>query len=133
VQHQGRCIIKNELLRITPLGKRLAPRLLILLAYHLQFRVPIHSPPTAPTALHLHNMSSQEDARALGHADFWDERYAKASEGEKPSHEWFRGFDALEPFFEKNLFSARGEEGKEERMLHLGSGDSVRFHIFLFA
>jgi hypothetical protein len=70
-------------------------------------------------------MSSLEEAQALGHSEFWDERYAKA-DGDKPTHEWFRGFDALEPFFEKYLFNARGTEGKEGRILHLGSGDSVR-------
>jgi hypothetical protein len=82
-------------------------------------------------------MSSEEEARALGHAYFWDERYAKINAtddaDEKPSHEWFRGFDALEPFFAKNLFTREEEhggkgkgEGKEGRILHLGSGDSVR-------
>lgn len=69
-------------------------------------------------------MSSLEEAQALGHSEFWDERYAKA-DGDKPTHEWFRAFDALEPFFEKYLFKARGTEGKEESILHLGSGDSV--------
>jgi hypothetical protein len=80
-------------------------------------------------------MSSSEEARALGRADFWDERYAKASSDaeEKPSHEWFRGFDA--PFFEKNLFERDGNgggKGKLGRILHLGSGDSVRILIFTF-
>ncbi|KAF1835028.1 hypothetical protein BDW02DRAFT_524120 [Decorospora gaudefroyi] len=64
--------------------------------------------------------SSEEEAAALGRSEFWDKRYAKA-EGDKPTHEWFRSFDALKPFFEKHLFEKRG---KEERVLHLGSGDS---------
>lgn len=69
-------------------------------------------------------MPTEEDARALGRSDFWDARYAK-SDGEVPTHEWFRDFDALEPFFQKYLFEERGEEGKAGRVLHLGSGDSV--------
>jgi hypothetical protein len=70
-------------------------------------------------------MSSSEEARALARAEFWDERYAKA-DGDKPTHEWFRAFDALQPFFQKHLFDARGAGGKSQRVLHLGSGDSVR-------
>jgi hypothetical protein len=69
-------------------------------------------------------MSSLEEAQALGHSEFWDQRYSKA-DGDKPTHEWFRAFDALEPFFEKYLFKARGTEGKDGKILHLGSGDSV--------
>ncbi|KAF2467751.1 uncharacterized protein BDR25DRAFT_169500, partial [Lindgomyces ingoldianus] len=69
-------------------------------------------------------MSSSEEAQALGRSEFWDERYAKA-DGDKPTHEWFRDFDALEPFFEKYLFKERGVEGKGGRVLHLGSGDST--------
>jgi hypothetical protein len=69
-------------------------------------------------------MMSSEEAQALGRSEFWDERYAKA-DSDKPTHEWFRAFDALEPFFEKYLFQARGAEGKTGKVLHLGSGDSV--------
>jgi len=69
-------------------------------------------------------MSSSEEAQALGRSEFWDERYAKA-DSDKPTHEWFRGFPALEPFFDKHLFQARGDTGKSGRILHLGSGDSV--------
>ena len=68
--------------------------------------------------------SSEEEAQALGHSEFWDKRYKKA-EGDKPTHEWFRAFGELEPFFKKHLFQGRGEEGKQGRILHLGSGDSV--------
>jgi hypothetical protein len=74
--------------------------------------------------LNEHTMSSEEEGKALGHSEFWDERYTKA-DGDKPTHEWFRTFDALEPFFEKYLFKARGDAGKTGKMLHLGSGDSV--------
>lgn len=76
-------------------------------------------------------MSSSEEARALGHAKFWDERYMKA-DGDKPTHEWFRAFDALEPFFDQYLFKERGEEGKNGKILHLGSGDSVSFSVSMF-
>jgi len=66
---------------------------------------------------------SAEEAQALGDAEFWDERYAKA-DGDKPTHEWFRAFDALEPFFTKHLFASKKAEA-QPRILHLGSGDSV--------
>lgn len=68
--------------------------------------------------------SSSEEAQALGHAEFWDERYAKA-DSDKPTHEWFRAFDELEPFFKKHLFDKERDEGKNAKILHLGSGDSV--------
>lgn len=69
-------------------------------------------------------VSSEEEAQALGHSEFWDARYQEA-EGDKPTHEWFRAFSELEPFFDKHLFQGRGEGGKKDRILHLGSGDSV--------
>jgi hypothetical protein len=68
--------------------------------------------------------SSSEEAQALGRSEFWDERYAKAV-GDKPTHEWFRAFDELEPFFKKHLFDKTKDEGKNGKILHLGSGDSV--------
>ena len=68
--------------------------------------------------------SSSEEAQALGHAEFWDERYAKA-DSDKPTHEWFRAFDELEPFFKKHLFDKERDEGKNAKILHLGSGDSI--------
>jgi hypothetical protein len=86
----------------------------------------IFPPNTQTTTQYLPlTMSSSEEARALVRSEFWDERYAKA-DGDKPTHEWFRAFDALEPFFEKHLFQARGAAGKSQKVLHLGSGDSVR-------
>jgi hypothetical protein len=72
---------------------------------------------------------SAEEAQALGRAEFWDERYAKA-DGDKPTHEWFRAFDALEPFFTKHLFVERKAE-TEPRILHLGSGDSVSCNLHI--
>jgi hypothetical protein len=69
-------------------------------------------------------MKSSGEEQALSYAEFWDERYAQAN-GDKPTHEWLRGFDALQPFLEKYLFKARGEEGKSGKVMHLGSGDSV--------
>jgi hypothetical protein len=69
-------------------------------------------------------MKSSGEEQDLSHAGFWDERYAKADDN-KPTHEWLRGFDALESFFDKHLFKARGDEGKSGKVMHLGSGDSV--------
>jgi hypothetical protein len=71
-------------------------------------------------------MSSSKEGQVFGQSEFWDERYAKAAvEDEKPTHEWLRSFTALQPFFDKHLFHERGPDGRSERILHLGSGDSV--------
>ena len=73
-------------------------------------------------------MPKTDEGAALGHASFWDERYAKATgdddAGAKPTHEWFRDFHSLEPFFRRHLFGVRPAESRP-RILHLGSGDSV--------
>ena len=76
-------------------------------------------------------MTLEED-KALSNADYWDNFYAKSAnapadpETAKPTHEWFRSFSALEPFFRDNLFSRPGCTPQDNpQMLHLGSGDSV--------
>jgi hypothetical protein len=69
-------------------------------------------------------MKSLGEEQDLSYAEFWDERYANADD-DKPTHEWLRGFDALESFFDKHLFKARGDEGRTGKVMHLGSGDSV--------
>jgi hypothetical protein len=80
-------------------------------------------------------MPKTDEGAALGHASFWDERYAHASSDSaaKPTHEWFRDFASLEPFFARHLF-AKKEPGARPRILHLGSGDSVgsSFSFFFF-
>lgn len=81
----------------------------------------IHS---APTTSRYSIMSKTDEGAALGHASFWDERYSKAGDSTEPTHEWFRDFASLEPFFEKHLFTARKPDAKPQ-ILHLGSGDSV--------
>jgi bisphosphoglycerate-dependent phosphoglycerate mutase len=65
-----------------------------------------------------------DDLQRLTAVQFWDERYAKVDD-DKPTHEWFRTFDELEPFFQKHLFKDIQGERKDARILHLGSGDSV--------
>lgn len=75
-------------------------------------------------------MASDEN-QALSRSEFWDERYAK-SDGEAPTHEWFRSFSDLQPFFEKNLFATPGVTARDDPLiLHLGSGDSVCFFYSL--
>jgi hypothetical protein len=70
-------------------------------------------------------MSSHD--QALSHAWYWDERYKQSDGSSDPTHEWFRSFADLEPFFGSNLFTAPGLTGPEDPLvLHLGSGDSVR-------
>jgi hypothetical protein len=79
-------------------------------------------------------MPKTDEGAALGHASFWDERYAHASSDSsaKPTHEWFRDFASLEPFFARHLFAKKEPSGRP-RILHLGSGDSVgSFFFFLF-
>ncbi|KAL0261229.1 hypothetical protein SLS55_004925 [Diplodia seriata] len=72
-------------------------------------------------------MKPSEEAEALATPGYWDERYAK-SDGEHPTHEWFKSYDALEPFFKKHLFDSRASPDKNPRILHLGSGDSTIPH-----
>ncbi|KAH8602293.1 S-adenosyl-L-methionine-dependent methyltransferase [Bisporella sp. PMI_857] len=62
------------------------------------------------------------DDRQLSDPNYWDQRY-KTSDGGAPTHEWFRSFADLEPFFARNLFVVRKAED-DPRILHLGSGDS---------
>jgi hypothetical protein len=78
-------------------------------------------------------MPKSDEGAALGHASFWDERYAHASSDSsaKPTHEWFRDFASLEPFFARHLFAKKEPSGRP-RILHLGSGDSVGSFFFLF-
>lgn len=73
-----------------------------------------------------------ETDEELSHSEYWDERYSK-SDGAAPTHEWFRSFSDLEPFFQKNLFEVdRLKPSDNLRILHLGSGDSVRRPIPYF-
>lgn len=66
---------------------------------------------------------SEEEISALKNPEYWDERYSKA-EGDEPTHEWFRSYSDLEPFFTKHLFE-KYSPAKDPTILHLGAGDSV--------
>ena len=69
-------------------------------------------------------MTLEED-QALADPDYWDNQYSKA-EGDKPTHEWYRTFESLEPFFSENLFNTAGLTASDNPfILHIGSGDSV--------
>ncbi|KZL66493.1 methyltransferase type 11 [Colletotrichum tofieldiae] len=68
-------------------------------------------------------MADLSEAEALATPEFWNERYTR-SDGANPTHEWFRTFAALEPYFQRHLFSRRSPESAP-RIMHLGSGDSV--------
>lgn len=74
-----------------------------------------------------YSMGSDEEGKALATSDFWDARYEKA-DGEHPTHEWFRSFAALKPFFDRHLFQ-QWPASSCPHILHLGSGDSVRLAI----
>ncbi|GJC85457.1 EEF1A lysine methyltransferase 4 [Colletotrichum liriopes] len=68
-------------------------------------------------------MADLSEAEALATPEFWNERYTR-SDGANPTHEWFRTFAALEPYFQRHLFSRRSPESAP-RIMHLGSGDST--------
>lgn len=66
------------------------------------------------------------EEQQLVHAEYWDGHYATSS-SDNPTHEWYRSYTDLEPFFQKNLIGAPGFTSHDNpRILHLGSGDSVR-------
>jgi EEF1A lysine methyltransferase 4 len=69
------------------------------------------------------NMNA-DDIKRLAHADYWDERYAGTGPDQQ-LHEWFRGFDELNQLFTRHLIDTRPPT-TAPRILHLGSGDSVR-------
>ncbi|OSS46087.1 hypothetical protein B5807_08313 [Epicoccum nigrum] len=69
-------------------------------------------------------MPKTDEGAALGHASFWDERYSKAGDSTEPTHEWFRDFASLEPWFKKHLFATRKPDTRP-RIIHFGSGDST--------
>lgn len=69
-------------------------------------------------------MSDDDETKRLAHSEYWNDRYAEVG-SDKQVHEWFRSFNDLEPFFDRHLFPVRGPE-TVPRILHLGSGDSVR-------
>lgn len=70
---------------------------------------------------------SDEELMQVALPRFWDERYATA-EDKKPTHECFRTFDEYLPFLEPNLPALR-DPLTNLKILHLGSGDSVRNFI----
>jgi len=83
-------------------------------------RAPTHC--TYTTCTHT-TMGPDEEGKALATPEYWDSRYAQ-SNGEDPTHEWFRSYEALEPFFKENLFATKPAE-QAPRIVHLGTGDSV--------
>ena len=74
------------------------------------------------TSIHA-AMGPDEEGKALATPEYWDSRYAQ-SNGEDPTHEWFRSYTALEPFFKENLFTTKPAE-QSPKIVHLGTGDSV--------
>ncbi|KAI9660254.1 MAG: hypothetical protein M1831_003562 [Alyxoria varia] len=63
------------------------------------------------------------DHKELGFPEYWDNRYSEPSaDPSHPSkHEWFRTFDKLRQFFDKQL----PDPSSQPRILHLGCGDST--------
>ncbi|MCJ1377540.1 hypothetical protein MMC17_000635 [Xylographa soralifera] len=62
-----------------------------------------------------------KSTKELGSPDYWNKRYNKGAESEQATYEWFRTFEKLRFFFEKELPNA----SLEPRILHLGCGDST--------
>lgn len=74
---------------------------------------------------HDAKMTIKEDQQ-LSNSEYWDSRYVN-SNGDDPTHEWFRSFEHLQPFLGKNLLEQPGRTAQDNpKVLHLGSGDSVR-------
>lgn len=63
-----------------------------------------------------------KSVKELGFPEYWNRRYENALESEGATYEWFRSFEKLRPFLEREL----PHHSSEPRMLHLGCGDSVR-------
>lgn len=63
-----------------------------------------------------------ESLKELGFPNYWNERYENVSKNEGATYEWFRSFEKLRPFLERELPAP----SSEPQMLHLGCGDSVR-------
>nr|OQO23669.1 hypothetical protein B0A51_08497 [Rachicladosporium sp. CCFEE 5018]OQO28375.1 hypothetical protein B0A51_04867 [Rachicladosporium sp. CCFEE 5018]OQO28560.1 hypothetical protein B0A51_05606 [Rachicladosporium sp. CCFEE 5018] len=68
-------------------------------------------------------MGADEEGRALATPEYWNSRYEKSA-SDQPTHEWFRSFEALEPFLRPNLYNAFPPQ-TNPHILHLGSGDST--------
>ncbi|KAL7908230.1 hypothetical protein GGI35DRAFT_453654 [Trichoderma velutinum] len=68
---------------------------------------------------------SVDEEQVLAYSNYWDSGYSK-SNGEAPTHEWYRSFSELETFFQDNMFGLpRYKAETNPKILHLGSGDSV--------
>ncbi len=67
--------------------------------------------------------SREAEAEALATPEYWNERYSQ-SDGEHPTHEWFKSYDQLQPFLTNHLFNVRNPRD-QPTILHLGAGDSV--------
>ena len=72
-----------------------------------------------------------EENKRLAYADYWDDRYLE-TEGDGQLHEWFRSFKDLDEFFGRHFYEAYPPSAAP-RILHLGSGDSVRLRSLVHA
>lgn len=68
-------------------------------------------------------MGEDQENKRLAYADYWDDRYTETEDGQL--HEWFRSFNDLDEFFTRHLYDVY-PSATVPRILHLGSGDSVR-------
>ncbi|KAK0252093.1 hypothetical protein B0A54_07796 [Friedmanniomyces endolithicus] len=66
--------------------------------------------------------SREAETEALATPEYWDERYLR-SDGGRPTHEWFKSYDQLQPFLTNHLFNVRRPQD-QPTVLHLGAGDS---------
>lgn len=70
---------------------------------------------------------TEAEAKRLAHSEYWDERYGEVGP-DRQVHEWFRSYNDLEPFLTQYLFNVYSPEA-DPRIVHLGSGDSVRNYL----
>lgn len=62
----------------------------------------------------------------LTHHSYWDSRYLESDPTNSgPTHEWFRTYASLIPFFREHLFNIKPPNPSQPHILHLGSGDST--------
>lgn len=93
---------------------------------NLQYRLNSSTNPTQ-TLHSTSKMVKDEDLVELGHPEYWNTRYASeqtaTEDGSKKtdSYEWFRTFEALQPFFTKRLPAP----SNDLHVLQLGCGNSV--------
>lgn len=107
------CKLDVAILPITPESPECG-----ILADPIQVVTDTHEP------LRTSETMSEEESGRMVTSEYWDGRYAEVA-SDNQVHEWFKSFADIEPFLEENFMRHRGPD-TPTKILHLGSGDSVR-------